>query len=708
MTVMNRSRASPIAHLLAQGDSGTLLMVSPQEEIARTIESFLRNSGHPLRCGWVNDLGEVEEMLNRDPPDVILCDITASATPPSHVIHMAAELRPDLPVLVVGHAVNPQETVVALQLGAKDLVCADDARHLRHLEMVVIREFLNHHSLRSLRLTRDRLDEFEERHRQLIKGTADAVAQVHEGILSTVNLSFARLLGREKAEDLVGTPLIDLVVSDQRTRVKERLRQVLKGKFNGEPLQFALLVGEYPLSVSAQLILSHEDGERMIEMLIRSETNNAIDQSATIVEAPMSFAGALPGMSQRAAFMQTLKGAAEANTARGAMFFVVDGFAALEDRIGLLASEEITRSITDAMRTRLLTTDAVFVFSPNEIAVHVTRPQVSDIETLGAQLKSEIAGMVHVTSQHEAQVTLSLCIYPMASSDKPELVLQDLARDARRLSQKGGNEMVVLGSAAKTNRTDREEARKGVLVKRAIENNNFKLAYQSIASLEGDARQHFDVLLRIVDEGNNELHASEFLPAAEKFGLMRAVDRWVITRALAVVVKRSAGGESPSLFLRLSEETLRDADAFVKWITELLKTQPLKNQEFVFEIQEPVLQSHVRKAVALTEALHELGAGIAINHFGITPTSTQLLEHLPRVNYLKFHHSYTQKFNDKEIQRRMSTLMEVAKAKKLKTIVSHVEDANVMARLWQMGVNFIQGYHVQEPEVVMMGSDVRG
>jgi EAL domain-containing protein (putative c-di-GMP-specific phosphodiesterase class I) len=57
------------------------------------------------------------------------------------------------------------------------------------------------------------------------------------------------------------------------------------------------------------------------------------------------------------------------------------------------------------------------------------------------------------------------------------------------------------------------------------------------------------------------------------------------------------------------------------------------------------------------------------------------------------------------VQRRMAQLMEIAKQKKIKTIVSHVEDANVMARLWQMGVNYIQGYHVQEPEVVLLASE---
>ncbi|HWY23355.1 MAG TPA: EAL domain-containing protein, partial [Nevskia sp.] len=100
-------------------------------------------------------------------------------------------------------------------------------------------------------------------------------------------------------------------------------------------------------------------------------------------------------------------------------------------------------------------------------------------------------------------------------------------------------------------------------------------------------------------------------------------------------------------------------------------------------------------------------AGLAVEHFGIGANSAQLLDHIP-ANFIKFHPSFTQKFTEKDTQKRLGELVEAAKQRNLKTIVSHVEDAHVMARLWQMGVNFIQGYHVQEPEVVLLASDIAG
>jgi len=130
----------------------------------------------------------------------------------------------------------------------------------------------------------------------------------------------------------------------------------------------------------------------------------------------------------------------------------------------------------------------------------------------------------------------------------------------------------------------------------------------------------------------------------------------------------------------------------------------LKRDEIVFEAQELVLQNHIRKARTLTRELVEMGAGFAIEHFGIGPSSAQMLDYIP-THFLKFHASFTQSFGDRATIARMSELVEAAKQHRIKTIVSHVEDANVMARLWQMGVNYISGYHVQEPEVVLLSDE---
>ncbi|MBL6751645.1 MAG: EAL domain-containing protein [Nevskia sp.] len=674
--------------------SGIVLVVSGAEEVSKRIESHMRNAGHPLRAAWVNDLEDLEDVLRRNPPDVVLCEVSCGSAPPEKVVPLCAELRPDLPVLLIDEQYALELAVTALDMGAQDHAAYGEPAQLRHLELAVLREFVKHHSLRNLRLTRQQLADFESRHQQLTEGTGDAVAHVQEGILASANLAFTHLLGYDSPAEIAGQPLIDLVAPDQQVKVKERLRAVLKGKHNGEPLELVLAGRKGQVHVKAQLILGSQDGESVIELLIRAEGGK--DPAAA----------KHPSIHGRREFAAALAEApADPKLSRTGMLLRIDAFEGLEQRVGHVDAQEIIGELAALVHSRLGPQDQSFMFSADEVALLLIRPNANEAEQFGEFLRKEVGGHIFTTARHEAHVTVSIAVFPMGGPESVDDVLRQLADEVRRVSDKGGNQVVALGATAKANQAEREEARRAAQVKKAVEENRLKLAYQSIASLEGESRSHFDVLVRMLDESGKELHASEFLPAAQKFNLMRLIDRWVITRALTVIAKRAAAKEASVLFVKISEDTLRDCDTFLAWLKAQVQSQPLKSDEIVFEIQEASVQNHVRKAKTLTQGLRAMGAGLALEHFGVGANSAQLLDHIP-ANFVKFHPNFTQKFNDKDYQKRLNDLVEAAKQRGLKTIVSHVEDAHVMARLWQMGVNFIQGYHIQEPEVVLLASDV--
>ncbi len=676
--------------------SGVLLVVTTAEEVAKRIESHLRNAGHPLRVAWITDLEDLQDVLQRNPPDLVLCDENVRKAPPEKIIELVNGLRPDLPVVVISDNHSIEDAVAALAAGAQDFVSYEDLRHLRHLELVVVREFVKHHHMRNLRLTQQRLADFESRHQQLTEGTADAVAHVQEGILANVNLAFTHLLGYDDPAELAGQPLIDLVAPDQQSKIKERLRAVQKGKHNGEPLELVLVGRKSQVHVKAQLILGTQDGESVIELLIRAEGGKGRPASAqTAFHGRGSLSDALA------------ETPADNKSVRTVMLLHIDAFDALEQRIGHADAQEVTSLLAETVHSRLGPQDQSFGFSTDELALLVQRPNYNESEQFAEFLRKEVSGHIFAARHHEAHISLTITVFPLGGQETPEHVIRQLADEARKTSARGGNQIVALGATAKANQVEREEARRAGQVKKAIEEDRLKLAYQSIASLEGESRSHFDVLVRMIDESGKELHAAEFLPAAQKFNLMRTIDRWVVARALNVIAKRAASKEASVLFVKLSEDTLKDNEGFINWLKTQVQEQPLKSDEIVFEIQEVVIQNHVRKAKALTQALREMGAGLAVEHFGVGANSAQLLDHIP-ANFIKFHPSFTQKFGEKDTQKRLGDLVEVAKQHNLKTIVSHVEDAHVMARLWQMGVNFIQGYHVQEPEVVLLASDIAG
>ena len=672
-----------------------ILVVSDAENIAKRIESHLRNAGHPVRAAWVTDLEDIEDVLSRSTPDLLLCADALENAPLKAVVELGNRLCPEMPVLLLTERYNEAATLQALASGARDQVSCEDARHMRHLELICLRELANHQNLRALNAARSRITDFESRHKALLAGSVDAVANLQEGILADVNPAFAQLLGYPDDVELVSQPLMDFIAPESQALVKDLLKQIQKGKIESKSVECSLLRHDgSAVAANADFAQNSINGELFIELTVHAE----LPQRGDIGDAP----------SGRLAFLNSLTAALAAPRKQlgAAMMLAVDDLAGFEHRLGFHDSEEALIKLIDWTRERLLAQDQLFRISTGEIALLMERDNLDEFEKFGDALRRDCAKHIFATQSHEAQLTISVAAFPFAGSEQPQQLVDELWNGTRKLVATGGRQYALLGATAKSSISDREDAGRAEQVKKALADNRMRLAYQSIASLEGDTRQHYDVLVRMIDEGGHEHHASDFIRHAEKFELMGELDRWVTSRVLKLIDKRKGAGEGSSVFVKVSEETLKNYEEFMAWLTAAIKNRPLKADELVFEFQELRLQNHIRKAKAMTKALRELGAYVAIEHFGAGSNTQQLLDHIP-ANYVKFHAEFTQKFNDKDMFKKMSQLLEAAKQRNMKTIVCHVEDANVMARLWQMGVNYIQGFHVQEPEVVMLASDDR-
>jgi PAS domain S-box-containing protein len=671
--------------------SGQIWVLAQSEEQAKRVEVRLRSAGHRVRVSWMPGLAQLEKWQGSQGPDLILAASGDDGPLLEQVLDICRRRAPSVPVLAMIEQLSPEAVQAVTLAGARDAVSSSEAL-LPHLEKVCLRELSYRRQIRELSETRALLADYEARYAQLVLGTGDAVAHIREGIVSGANPALAMLLGYSDSSELEGLPLMDLVCADHQADAKDRLMQLHNGKIDTCQLHCRLHHhngGE--IAVAVQLTRGTAAGERFLEFLIRAG-------------AVAAAGGDGSGAKGRVALMQALSGAGSGEDHAAALFVVVDAFQGVEARVGFDDAERVLIQAESALRTHLPPRHELFRFSTHEFAAIVYDQNPDAVEKLGDAIARDIGGQVFSTPMHEAQLTLTVGTYPLGGETPAAEIIGDLVRETRRQSMRGGNTGLVLGAAARAEMEKREAAAKAEAVREALDEGRFKLAYQTIASLEGDAHHHFDVLIRMTSKSGEDLTAAEFIGPAEQFGLMCAIDRWVVSRTMRVLATRESRKLPATLFVRLSADTLKDSENFLSWLNELLAGRPLKRNELCFEIQELVLQNHIRKAKMLTDMVGRLGAQIAVDHFGIGSNSEALLQHLP-VHFLKFHRSFTQNFDQQDVQRRMSRLMEIAKQKGIKTIVSHVEDANAMARMWQMGVNYIEGFHVQEPEVVMITED---
>ena len=186
------------------------------------------------------------------------------------------------------------------------------------------------------------------------------------------------------------------------------------------------------------------------------------------------------------------------------------------------------------------------------------------------------------------------------------------------------------------------------------------------------------------------------MAAAERNDLLKNIDRWVVGASLSFAAKARPG----CLFVRLSRDSVLDT-AFIEWLKTQLANGQHEPQRVCFQITESIAEQYMNAAIAQLGALKKLGFRIAIERFGAGRDPYKLLT--LQLDFIKIDGALVQDLAaNAETQTVVKKLVEQAVKHKIETIAERVEDANTMAVLWQLGVQFIQGYFVNAPEEVVM------
>jgi len=270
----------------------------------------------------------------------------------------------------------------------------------------------------------------------------------------------------------------------------------------------------------------------------------------------------------------------------------------------------------------------------------------------------------------------------------------------RHHQQRGGNQVAQSDQADNDARVKAYDQVWVKHIKAALMENRFRLVQQPIASLHGGDQTMFDVLLRMLDTNGKEILPAEFMPAAERNDLLKNIDRWVVGASLSFGAQRK-----PScLFVRLSLETLKDA-SFLGWLDNQVRATRSEPQRLCFQAHEAVAAMHLQRMQKLSAELRGRGFRFAIERFGSGRDPQGLMESLA-IDFIKIDGALVQGLtSNEELQQRVRLLVEQARARNIETIAERVEDANTMAVLWQLGVQYIQGYLVHTPEEIVLRAE---
>jgi EAL domain-containing protein (putative c-di-GMP-specific phosphodiesterase class I) len=230
-------------------------------------------------------------------------------------------------------------------------------------------------------------------------------------------------------------------------------------------------------------------------------------------------------------------------------------------------------------------------------------------------------------------------------------------------------------------------------VKDAIREGRLRLFAQRIVSLETGESHHEEVLLRMVDEDGGLVAPGAFLPAAERFGLMPALDRWVVSKAIELLRARP----ERRLFVNLSGTSLGD-QTLLSEIEALVGASGLPAGALTFEITETAAIADIAGLQRWARRLKEAGCGFALDDFGTGFSSFAYLQSLP-VDLVKIDGSFVRDLDTNATNRALAGAMITVAHALGKTVVAEmVERAPVAEILRALGAEYGQGWYWGRPE----------
>jgi EAL domain-containing protein (putative c-di-GMP-specific phosphodiesterase class I) len=236
-------------------------------------------------------------------------------------------------------------------------------------------------------------------------------------------------------------------------------------------------------------------------------------------------------------------------------------------------------------------------------------------------------------------------------------------------------------------------------IRRALEEDTFELYCQPILDLSNDQISQHELLIRMIGDEGEVIPPGAFLGVAERFGLIQAIDRWVVTRAIRLMEQQLQAGHELRLEVNLSGRSVDDKELPVLIQRELAETS-VDPDNLVLEITETSLISNMDEARRFAEVLSRVGCRFALDDFGAGFGSYYYLKHLP-LNYLKIDGDFVRTLPTSMTDQLMvKAMVQVAKGLGMKTIAEFVENEEIILFLKQYGVDYAQGFHIGRPRPV--------
>ncbi len=384
-------------------------------------------------------------------------------------------------------------------------------------------------------------------------------------------------------------------------------------------------------------------------------------------------------------------------------FMDLDQFKLINDTCGHNAGDELLRQISTILKQQIRKSDTLARLGGDEFGVLLESCSLTKAEQIAYILLRAINDFRFTWKGQTFDVGVSIGVAPITALTANISELLSAADTACYLAKdKGRNRIHIYHPEDTELEQHKGEVQWVQKINEAIDNDNFILYYQPIVSLNksNPAANHYEILVRMMNEIGDLIPPMAFIPAAERYKLMPSIDQWIIRNALfniRHIYQESNGRFEKCIFtINISGQSLSSSD-FSSYILDQLKRFEINPASICFEITETAAIANMTSAVKFITDLKEVGCRFALDDFGSGLSSFSYLKTLP-VDYIKIDGTFVRDIcDDKTDHAFVESITQIAHIMNIETIAEFVEGREIHKELHNIGVDFAQGFYIATP-----------
>ena len=414
---------------------------------------------------------------------------------------------------------------------------------------------------------------------------------------------------------------------------------------------------------------------------------------------------ALTGLYNRLKFeehLNQLLASTDKDDQHALLYLDLDQFKIVNDTCGHMAGDELLRQLATELQDCIRRGDLLARLGGDEFGVLLENCDLDRASGIADKMRQEVQEFRFAWHDKIFEIGVSIGVVGITADNLNAANILSAADLACYAAKDMGRNRVHIYQPTDNDLLQRHgEMHWANLITQALEQDRFTLFHQPINSILGDGEEitHWEILVRMIDEEGKIIPPDSFIPAAERYNKMHSIDRWVIRKTFSAIIDGcfTAPKESKRVIaINLSGASLGD-ESMLDYIRATSKEFGISLNEICFEITETVAISNLTKATHFINELRALGCRFSLDDFGSGLSSFGYLKNLP-VDYIKIDGSFVKDMATDPIDRAMvEAINQIGHVMQIQTIAEWVENEETLTLLKQIGVNFVQGYHIGKP-----------